>query len=282
MNDINIWQEIADTMRGLFGGLLNFSEQAVTQGLPRLILAGVTLIVGWLVAVFVRKLTAKGLRGFGFDVVTDRVGLNAYLDQRGVHAAPSAIVAWALYAWILYSALLLAFERIAFETGIALLAAIAIWLPRILVALILLAIGQWIGRWLGSIVTRAAHVAMIPFAPIFGGLVQLGILIFALMLSVRYLGLASDTLLLTGLALVLGAALLSLFLVALCARDVLLSFLAVRLFRAQYPAGDRIRIDQWEGEIVGFKQHALQLRTADGVVSVPAVLLMREPVIRLS
>lgn len=63
MNNINIWSEMAETLRSLVGGLLSNTEQFVTQGLPRVILAGVTLVVGWLLAVFIRKLVARGLRG---------------------------------------------------------------------------------------------------------------------------------------------------------------------------------------------------------------------------
>ena len=281
MQEIHIWSEIAGTVNDLLSGLLSATEQAVTYGLPRVILAGVTLVVGWLLAVFVRKLTAKGLRGVGLDLIMDRTGVRALLVRRGVEAAPSAIMAWAIYALILYSAFVRAFERLDFQTGLALLAVIAEWMPRILVALILLAIGQWMGRWLGHIVARAARVAMIPAAPVAGALVQVAIVVFAVLLAVRYLDLAPDGYLIMGLALILGAVIVLMLLVMWCARDVLLSLMAVQMLRSLYRTGTRVRIDRWEGEIMALQHHTVQLRTDQGTVDLPAVLFLRTPVVRL-
>ncbi len=280
MNDIQIWHELGEIFRGLIGGLLSTTEQWVTEGLPRLILAAVTLIIGWLVAVFIRKLSTKGLRGVGFDLIMDRTGIRKFLDQRGVHLPPSALVGWGLFVIVMYSALILAFQRLAFQPGVALLTTIAAWVPRIIVALILLAIGNWVGRWLGRIVSRAARVADLPGDPFIGALVHLGTLLFAFMVSIRYLELASDTLLLVGLALVLGTLLLLAFLVVFCARDWLMNLLAARAVQASYQPGERIRVQEHEGEIIEITHYMVELKTAAGRTAIPAATLLRHPVIR--
>lgn len=279
--EIDIWGEIANTFERLFSGLLTVAEQAFTQGLPRLALAGVTLVVGWLVAVFVRKLTTKGLRGFGFDLVLERTGLRTRLQQRGVATAPSALVGWALYVLIMYSALVLAFERVDFRLGLTLLSVIAVWTPRVLVALLLVALGHWIGRWLGRVVAQAAQVAMLPAAPVARVAVHAAVLLFAVLLAVRNLELASDLLLLVGLVSLLGTLLLLAVLLAVCARDVWTGWLAGRMIRSLYQPGDRIRLDQWEGTIVALRLHMVQLQTDQGLVDIPATRFMCEPVVRL-
>lgn len=281
MQEVNIWGEIGKTIEGLFSGLLMATQHAVTHGLPRVLLAGLTLVVGWLIAVFVRKLLAKGLRGFGFDVVMERTGLRAILRQRGVDAAPSALVGWGVYVIIVYSALVMAFDRVGFDMGLALLDMIARWVPRALMALLLLAIGHWIGRWLGHIMTHAAQVALVPFPQLMGAIVHVAVLLFAAMLAIRYLDLASDMLLLMGLATVLGTLLLLALLLAVCAKDLLVSALSSRILKSIYEPGDRVRLEPWEGEIVAIKMHVVQLRTDAGIVDVPSSRFIREPVLRM-
>ncbi len=278
----DVWGGIANTFERLFSGLLNVAEQAFTQGMPRLVLAGATLVVGWLVAVFVRKLTAKGLRGLGFDLVFERTGLRARLQQRGVATAPSVLVGWLLYVLIVYSALVLAFERVNFQLGLTLLAAIAEWTPRGLVAMLLVALGHWIGRWLGQVIAHTAQVAMLPAAPLVRVVVHVAVLLFAVMLAVRNLELASDLLLLVGLASLLGTILLLALLMVVCARDVWGGWLAGRMIRSLYKPGDRIRLDTWEGEIVALRLHVVQIQTDQGLVDIPAARFLRDPVIRLS
>lgn len=281
MNNINIWSEMAETLRSLVGGLLSNTEQFVTQGLPRVILAGVTLVVGWLLAVFIRKLVARGLRGFGFDVIMERTGIRPYLVQRGVSLPPSALVAWGLYIVVLYSALVLALQRLEFETGAHLLITVAVWLPQVLVAFLLVALGNTIGRWTGRVAERAARVADIPLTPLIGVGVHAAVLLFAAMLAVRHLGLASDQLLLVGLALFLGAVLVLALIVAFCARDELVNLLAAQAIRASYQVGDRIRIADWSGKIAKVGRYTVTLDHDEGLVNIPASRFMNEVVTRL-
>ena len=51
--------------------------------LPRLLLAIVILIIGWLVAKAVRFAIVKALRTINFNVVTEKVGIDHFLKQGG-------------------------------------------------------------------------------------------------------------------------------------------------------------------------------------------------------
>ena len=282
MNEINIWNEITETVTSLFEALLTATEHAVTETLPRLLLAGATLLLGWLIAIFLRKMTAKGLRGFGFDIILERSGIRPRLSERGVQTAPSALVGWTVYALILYSAFQMAFERMDFQLGLALLATLRVWVPRTLIALLLLAIGHWIGRWLGRIVSRAARVASLPAAPVAGAILHASVMVIAALLAIGHLNLASERMLLIALGFLLLALLGLAALAALCARDLIVSLIAVRTLGSVYQRGDRIRVGEWEGEIIAMHLHLVQLQLADGTVQIPAERLLREPVVKLA
>ena len=282
MNEINIWNEITQTVTSLFEALLTATEHAVIDTLPRLLLAGATLLLGWLIAIFLRKMTAKGLRGFGFDIILERSGIRPRLSERGVQTAPSALVGWTVYALILYSAFQMAFERMDFQLGLALLATLRVWVPRTLIALLLLAIGHWIGRWLGRIVSRAARVASLPAAPVAGAILHASVMVIAALLAIGHLNLASERMLLIALGFLLLALLGLAALAALCARDLIVSLIAVRTLGSVYQRGDRIRVGEWEGEIIAMHLHLVQLQLADGTVQIPAERLLREPVVKLA
>ena len=51
--------------------------------LPRLLLALVILIVGWLLAKAVRFAIVKALRAINFHVLTERAGIDGFLQQGG-------------------------------------------------------------------------------------------------------------------------------------------------------------------------------------------------------
>ncbi len=276
MRNINIWSEIGGIFRGLFDRLLQGTETLVTEYLPGLVPAAVTLVVGWMVAVFLRRLATKGLKAVGFDLVLRRTGVQPFLERRGVAVPPSRMVGWALYAVVLYSALLMAFQRVEFETGMVLLTVIARMVPRLIVVVVLLGVGNLLGRWLGEMMQRAARVADIPWSQLIGATVRAAILVFVGLISIRYLGLASDQLLLTGIAIIAVAFLLAGFLVAFCARELVLNALAAKVYRNNYQPGDRIKIGDREGDVVSVGPASVRLRTGTGFVQIPAALLTRE------
>lgn len=276
MGNINIWSEIGGIFRELFDRLLQGTETLVTEYLPGLLLAAATLVVGWMVAVFLRRLAAKGLKAVGFDLVLRRTGVQPFLEQRGIAMPPSRMVGWALYAVVLYSALLMAFQRVEFETGLALLTVIGRMVPRLIVVVVLLGVGNLLGRWLGEMMQRAARVADISWHQLIGAAVRVAILVFVALISVRYLGLASDQLLLTGIAIIAVAFLLTGFLVAFCARELVLNALAAKVYRSSYQPGDRIKIGDLEGEVVSVGPASVRLRTGTGYVQIPAALFTRE------
>src|SRR2546430_7948335 len=71
----------------------------VADFLPRLALALIVLIVGWLIAKMVRFAISRGLRKVNFNVVTDRAGIDGFLRDGGIRMDATDILAWLPY-WI--------------------------------------------------------------------------------------------------------------------------------------------------------------------------------------
>jgi hypothetical protein len=61
--------------------------------LPRLLLAILIFLAGWLVAKAVQFAIARGLRAVNFQIVTDRAGIDGFLRDGGVRLDASEILA---------------------------------------------------------------------------------------------------------------------------------------------------------------------------------------------
>src|ERR1043165_6615932 len=82
----------------------------VADFLPRLGLALLVLIAGWLVAKMIRFAIARGLRGVNFHVVTQPSGIDGFLHDGGIGMDATDILAMLIY-WIgILTALLIGFN----------------------------------------------------------------------------------------------------------------------------------------------------------------------------
>src|SRR3979411_1307562 len=71
----------------------------VGELLPRLLVAIVVLIAGWLLAKLVRFAVAKALRLVNFNVLTERAGMDAFLRNGGIRADTTDLLALLCY-WL--------------------------------------------------------------------------------------------------------------------------------------------------------------------------------------
>ena len=75
--------------------------------LPRLGLALIILIAGWLIAKMIRFAINRGLRKVNFHVVTDRAGIDAFLRDGGIGLDATEILAVLVYWIVILTALLI-------------------------------------------------------------------------------------------------------------------------------------------------------------------------------
>src|SRR5216117_138008 len=81
---------------------------AVGAFLPRLVLALVVLVGGWLVAKLVRFTVVKALRTINFHVLTERSGMDGFLRQGGLQGDTSGIFGLLMYWLVILAALIVA------------------------------------------------------------------------------------------------------------------------------------------------------------------------------
>jgi len=166
----------------------------VAHFLPKLAVALVVLLIGWLLARVVRFAVVKGLRAANFPVLTDRAGFDSFLREGGIRVDATAILG-ALVSWVvLVAALLIAFNGLDLGYVTDLLGRVAVFLPRLIVALLILVFGMYFARFAGGAVAAYCRSGRIQDADLLGKIVRYTILAFVIVIALDQIGLGGDIL----------------------------------------------------------------------------------------
>jgi hypothetical protein len=186
--------------------------QQIGVFLPRLLVALGVLIAGWLLAKGARFAVVKALRAFNFHVLTERAGIDGFLQQGGTERDTTdlfgVIVSWL----VLLAAGIIAFNGLGLTQVTELLTRVVLFLPRVMVALLVLIFGAYFARFVGQSVSTHMRSAGIADAELLGHVVQYAIVAFVILLAVDHLdvggGLIQHTflILLSGIVLALALA----------------------------------------------------------------------------
>lgn len=160
--------------------------------LPRLALAVLVLIAGWLLAKAVRFAIVRGLRAVNFNVLSERAGIDGFLAQGGISTDTTGIFGVLAYWLTILVALVIAFNGLGLTYITDLLGKVVLFVPRIIVALLILAFGAYFARFVGgTIVTYCRNVGMSD-ADLLGRVAQYAILIFVVLIALDQMSVGGD------------------------------------------------------------------------------------------
>jgi hypothetical protein len=135
-----------------FGQGISNAWSSIATFVPKLLAFLVIMFIGWLIAKAIAKAVGKVLTRVGFDRVVERGGFNRMLANSPVDA--SGIIAKLLYYAILLITLQIAFGVWGPNPVSALLTDIVNWLPRAVVAVIIVVVAGAVARAVRDLLTR--------------------------------------------------------------------------------------------------------------------------------
>jgi flagellar biosynthesis protein FliQ len=172
--------------------------------LPRLALAVIILIAGWILAKAVRFAIARGLRAVNFHVVTERAGIDAFLHDGGIHGDFTDIVAVVFYWIVILAALVMGFNLLGLSYITDLLSEVLRFVPKVLVALLILAFGAYFARFVGNAVAAYCRNIHLQDADLMGGIARYAILVFVILVALDQVNIGGDIVRQTFLILLAG------------------------------------------------------------------------------
>ncbi|MCC5790177.1 MAG: hypothetical protein JJT75_11115 [Opitutales bacterium] len=267
---MGVGEAVLNNLLEVLGTLLTMTQGLIEDYGGAFLVGLFTLVLAWILATLLRGFTAKVLRAVGLDLVADRLGVRSYLRKRDVLIAPSQAFGWVLYLAILYMALIVFFDVLGLEVASTLLRTIASYLPKIFVAILLIVLGIVLGRWLDALVSRLARVSGLPGHRLLGSGARIAVFLLAFMFAVNSLGWISPSILIGGLAIVLGATLGLVVLFAFCARGLAESILARSFVTSLANPGDHIKIGSIEGVLQTVETASVRIDCGDRIIVLPS------------
>jgi hypothetical protein len=172
--------------------------------LPRLAVAVVILVVGWLLAKAFRLGVVKALRALNFHVLTQKAGIDGFLQQGGTERDTTDLFGWLAYALVILASLVLASSGLGMDQVTDLLGKVVLFLPRLLVALLVLIFGSYFARFVASAVRGYCKRVAINDGELLARLAQYAILVFVVLLAIDHLDIGGGLIQQTFLILLAG------------------------------------------------------------------------------
>jgi hypothetical protein len=157
--------------------------------LPRVLVAIAILIIGWLIAKTVKFAVVKSLRAVNFNVLTDKAGIDAFLKQGGGETDTTDVLGLLVYWLIILTAMMVASNSVGLIAFTELIEKVVLFVPRVIVAVIILAFGTYFARFIGMSVTAYCRKLDMPDATLLGRLAMYAIVVFVAMIAIDHLGL---------------------------------------------------------------------------------------------
>ena len=157
--------------------------------LPRLLLAIVILIIGWLVAKAVRFAIVKALRTINFNVVTEKAGIDHFLKQGGADIDTVRVLGSLSYWLVILAALMIASNSLDLAYVTDLIGRVVLFVPKVMVAVVILVFGVYFARFVGAALTTYLRNIGVGEAGLVGRLALYAIVVFVIMIALDQMGL---------------------------------------------------------------------------------------------
>lgn len=232
-----MWQFLKEVVNRTLSG---FGERLADFGpnlLAMLVLLMAGLVIGWLTRETLRFLLPR----LGFDTFAERFGLADGLRRGGLSGTPSRVLA-SMFAWgVLAVFVILAIGALNLEFAMDLLSQAFAYLPQVLIALALLAVGAVLSGFVRRSVLIAAVNAGLPSARFLAAGTRTALLILFAAMALEHLGVGRQ-ILLAAFTILFGGVVLALALAfGLAGRDLAGQVLARLARRPEPEQGDDLR-----------------------------------------
>lgn len=172
--------------------IFSFAWQRIVEFLPNFLAAIIVFIVGWFVAVWIKKLIVKILDALKLDRIFERSGWKEALEKAEIKVSVSDFFG-EIIKWILVIVFLMASVEIVGLTQFSeFLGRILAWLPNLVVAVIIFIVAVVASDILGKIIKASAKKIGTGYVGIVEGIVKISIYVFAIFAILLQLGIARE------------------------------------------------------------------------------------------
>ncbi|QGZ30892.1 mechanosensitive ion channel family protein [Stutzerimonas stutzeri] len=249
--------------------------------IPRLFGALLVVVVGFVVAKLLDTLLSKLLAKIGLDRLVAGTGVTKLLGRGGIRLPVSALIGKIVYWFVLLVFLVSAAESLGLARVSATLDMLALYVPKVFGAALILLVGVLLAQLVNGLVRGAAEGVGLDYASGLGRIAQGLVIIIIISVAIGQLEVKTEL-----LNYVIAIALISVGLavalaLGLGSRELVSQILAGIYVRELYEVGQQVRLDglQLEGTIEEIGTAKTLLLTEDGeLVSIANRVLLEQRV----
>ena len=163
----------------------------VTGFIPTLFIALGLLIVGWVIAKFIRKYFTQLLHTLGFDTLTDHIGFTKFLKAGGIKRKPSDLVGCITYWVLMVMVLTTTVKSFGLVIVADLIDKVLGYIPSVFSGVLVLIVGMLIARLVSVLVYVTAKTTDMPSPLTLSRLTKLAIMAYAGIIFLKEIGFVS-------------------------------------------------------------------------------------------
>ncbi|TAL49429.1 hypothetical protein EPN83_00785 [Patescibacteria group bacterium] len=200
---ITTWRDVLTaSFQDLWGG--------IAQIVPNLVVAIIIFVLGWVVGTIVGRVIQQLFRSIRIDEALKKTGADEILHRGGLSLNSGGFVGGLVKWFIIIVFLIAAFDVLGLsQVNTFLREVVLAYLPRVIVAVLVLLVGGVLGEVMQRVVVSSARAAEIRASAMLGAITRWAIWIFAFLAALVQLGVAAafSQTLFTGFVIALALAL---------------------------------------------------------------------------
>ncbi|QLF92440.1 mechanosensitive ion channel [Pseudomonas sp. ABC1] len=252
---------------------------SVAAFIPRLFGALIVVLIGFVVARLLDALLSKLLAKLGLDRLIAGTGLNKLLGRVGIRVPLSTLIGKIVYWFVLLIFLVSAAESLGLERVSATLDMLALYVPKVFGAALILLGGVLLAQLLSGLVRGAAEGVGLDYAGGLGRIAQGLVIIISISVAIGQLEIKTELLNYVVAIVLISVGLAVALALGLGSRELVGQILAGIYVRELYEVGQRIQLGELEGQIeeIGTVK-TLLLTDDDELVSIANKTLLEQRV----
>jgi len=183
---MNVIESIQGALTSTFTTAGNF--------VPKLIGALIIFLIGWIIAKVLRTVINKVLKAIKFDDIADSLGINSMLAKGGLKTRASGMFATLVYWIVMFVTYISVFDTLGLEVVSNLLRDAVGYIPKVIIALILLVVGAMIAKFASEFVGNALKANNFPKADLVSKLAYGGVMFLIIPMALGQLGIGAGIL----------------------------------------------------------------------------------------
>ncbi|EKG41810.1 MULTISPECIES: mechanosensitive ion channel family protein [Pseudomonas syringae group] len=240
--ELNLWtQSLLAAMTALWTKVANF--------IPNLFGALVVVLLGFVVAKLLDALLSKLLAKLGLDRLVGGTGLTKIIGRAGVKVPVSTLIGKVVYWFVLLIFLVSAAESLGLQRVSATLDMLALYLPKVFGAALVLLVGVLLAQLVNGLVRGAAEGVGIDYSAGLGRIAQGLVIIISISVAISQLEVKTDLLNHVIVIALITVGLTVALALGLGSREIAGQIIAGIYVRELFQVGQQVQIGETEGQI---------------------------------